>query len=167
MRKKAFSVLALGAVISFAYVGCTIESPPSGPTIVNVTQVQGGGPSTTSTPTAAPGAGGAIVFVRTGFFGGRCKPGDGEVRNGQPMKVECVGFATATPLGPNDEKLEPAVHGYECSWNAVDTAGSNVVRLQSAGDNPFNRDVVAVNPGRARITATVKGVVGSFDVEVR
>jgi hypothetical protein len=159
MRSRAAVVLA---ALSIAVLGCT----PEGDTII-VTPTQtlvmpttGNSSGATATPT--PGAT-AIKFVRTGFFGGRCPAGKGEVRNGQPIAVDCVGYATATPLGVNDEKLEPSQHGYECTWS---TDRSDVVRLESDGSNPFNVSVVAVRPGLARVTANVRGVTGHFDVTV-
>jgi hypothetical protein len=159
---KLFRFALVLALISS--VGCSLPTSPTPtqPIVINNTNtnLQGGG-GTGLTPTPTPG-GGVIVFVRTGFFGGSCANG-GEVRNGAPMKVGCVGFATATPLGPNDVKLTPTEHGYECAWS---NDHPEVVQLLDVGDNPFNIDVKALAAGTAHITATVKGVVGSFDVTV-
>lgn len=163
-RERVFS-LSMAAVWTLVVFGaltlaCTPPTGPSSPVVVNVNNIQGGN-GATATPTVAPG-GGAIVFVRTGFFGGRCTSG-GDVKNGQPLPIGCTGFATATPLGAGDVKLGPEVHGYECRWT---TDRPDVVSIAVSGDNPFNADVTALRSGTAHISATVKGVVGGFDVVV-
>lgn len=154
------------SLLAMSLCACCARNNPTAPTVVvNVNNVLNNIPEARPTPTSTPppGLDGVIVQVNTGFFGGIC-PGGGTVRNSQPLAVGCTGFATATPIGEGGLKLPPEVHGPLCTWT---TDRPDVVRLQLVGDNQFNVDVVALRPGVARVFATVKGVVGFFDVEVR
>ena len=144
----------------FALAGC--NAPPLSPTTVVITNTQTQNSAPTTQPNATTG-GNAVVAVRVGLFGGHCPDGT-PVRGGATeLKQGCIGFATATPLGAHNEKLEPSVHGDDCTWSG-DTSG---VIVFEPVENPFNRDIVALKPGTARISATVKGVTGSFEVVVK
>lgn len=113
----------------------------------------------TPTPIGSPGP---IASVGVGFFGGTCTSG-GEVRNNSPMKVGCRGDATATPKDAAGTKLEPVVHGPDCTWTNDNPAA---VTVFVDGDNPFNSVIEAKAAGTARICATVKQVTGCMTVVV-
>jgi hypothetical protein len=162
MKSRTLSFLAVCAVVLSAIVlmGCTT---PTSPVIVTTTVTNTQGGSTTTTPTDAPPASGPVVSVRVGLFGGACPDGSAIRGGATELKVGCTGYATATPLGAGNVKLPPEAHGPDCSWS-VDRP--DVVSLYAV-ENPFNRDIVALRAGTARVSATVKGVTGYFDVVVK
>jgi hypothetical protein len=162
MRTQSFASTMFAALVllgcALLLIGCTL---PTSPVVVttNVSNTQGD-PGPEPNDVTAPGA---VVRVRAGLFGGKCPDGASVAAGASELKVGCVGYATATPLGAGDIKLGTDVHGHECAWS---TDRPDVVSLLAV-ENPFNRDIVALRPGTARITATVKGISGVFDVVVK
>ena len=106
-----------------------------------------------------------IAQVRVGFYGFRCDDGIVVPRNGQgELPVGCTGFVTASPKNKNGDDVDSRIHGTQIQWR-VEQDG-NRVRVDDVNNTPFNKNLVALEPGPFGLCAMVRGVEGCLHGEV-
>ncbi len=167
MRSKLNSTVSAGALTALVIApalflwGCQAEDPAS-PSVVYVNQNQS---VTVGGPSPSPGSGGLPEgsVVRVEVYGDSC-PGGGQARPapGQ-LKAGCSMAITCTPKDRNGTPLPPEIHGPTATWSV---SGDSYVRVVPDGGNPFNAAALALAPGPAAITCTVKGVSGTLPTQV-
>ena len=107
-----------------------------------------------------------IDHVRVGFFSIRCIDGVTPPRNGEDLLLMgCTGFVTASPKNKNGDDIDARIHGDRIDWTLEQEIPN--VRVEDYPDVPFNKTVIAQNPGHFTLCATVKGVEGCLHGEVK
>ena len=107
-----------------------------------------------------------IDHVRVGFFSIGCIAGVTPPRNGERLlHMGCSGFVTATPKDKNGDDVDARIHGERIDWTLdQDEPG---VRMDDFPSVAFNKTVTATEPGHFKLCATVKGVRGCLNGEVK
>ena len=107
-----------------------------------------------------------IDHVRVGFFSIRCIDGVTAPRNGENLLLMgCSGFVTASPKNKNGDDIDARIHGDRIDWTLEQEEPS--VRVEDYTGVTFNKTVHATEPGHFRLCATVKGVKGCLNGEVK
>lgn len=129
---------------------------------------RGGGAyrATCSPPNFPLDAEDVIDHVRVGFFGIRCIDGVTPPRNGERLLLMgCTGSVTASPKNKDGDDVDPRIHGERIDWALEQEIP--VVRMDDYPDVTFNKYLTAQQPGHFKLCATVKGVTGCLDGEVK
>lgn len=155
-------LLLLSLAVLVAAVACQLP-PTDGDSNVNSNYivVNPGSPSTSPSPgdSGAPLPPGSRVAIFA--YGQIC--GNEAAPAKLPLKVGCRLLITATPKDSANNDIPSTVHGPFCSWTNSD---ANIAELNVSGDNQFNATLKGNAPGRAVVTATVKGLTGTLSVDV-
>lgn len=107
-----------------------------------------------------------IDHVRVGFFSVRCIDGVPPPRNGENLLLMgCSGFVTASPKNKNGDDIDARIHGERIDWTLEQEHVA--VRVEDYTGVAFNKMVHAVEPGHFKLCATVKGVTGCLNGEVK
>ena len=107
-----------------------------------------------------------IDHVRVGFFSIRCINGVPPPRNGEKLLLMgCTGFVTASPKNRNGDDIDARIHGPQITWTLDQY--EPVVTMEDFPDVTFNKTVTAREPGEFTVCATVKGVRGCLEGEVK
>jgi hypothetical protein len=107
-----------------------------------------------------------IDHVRVGFFSIGCIPGVRVPRNGERLLyMGCYGYVTATPKDKNGDDVDARIHGPNITWTLDQY--EPVVTMDDFPGVPFNKTVQARQPGEFTVCATVKGVRGCLEAEVK
>ena len=107
-----------------------------------------------------------IDHIRVGFFGIRCINGVTPPRNGEKLLLMgCTGFVTASPKNRNGDDIDARIHGENINWTLDQY--EPVVTLEDFPNVTFNKTVTARQPGEFTVCATVKGVRGCLEGEVK
>jgi len=107
-----------------------------------------------------------IDHVRVSFFGITCIPGVTPPRNGEKLLLMgCSGNVTATPKNKKGDDIDARIHGDKIEWTLEQELQN--VRMDDFPGVPFNKTLTAQNPGHFKLCATVKGVRGCLDGEVK
>jgi hypothetical protein len=107
-----------------------------------------------------------IDHVRVGFFSIGCIPGVTPPRNGERLLyMGCYGNITASPKDKNGDDIDARIHGPEIVWTLDQY--EPVVVMDDYPNVAFNKTVTARRPGEFTVCATVKGVRGCLEAEVK
>ena len=107
-----------------------------------------------------------IDHIRVGFFGISCIDGVTPPRNNERLLLMgCSGNVTATPKDRNGADVDARIHGPNISWTLEQEIP--VVRMDDFPGVTFNKTLTAQNPGTFKLCATVQGIRGCLDGEVR
>ena len=107
-----------------------------------------------------------IDHVRVGFFSIGCIPGVTPPRNGERLLLMgCYGYVTASPKDKNGDNIDPRIHGDRIDWTLDQY--EPVVTMDDFPNVPFNKTITARQPGEFTVCATVKGVRGCLEAEVK
>ena len=107
-----------------------------------------------------------IDHIRVGFFGIACIDGVTPPRNNERLLLMgCSGNVTATPKDIDGHDVDARIHGPRIDWSLEQEI--NVVEMHDYPGVAFNKTLTARNPGHFRLCATVKGVTGCMDGEVK
>ena len=107
-----------------------------------------------------------IDHVRVGFFGIRCIDGVTPPRNGERLLLMgCTGSVTASPKNRDGDDVDARIHGDRIEWSLQQEL--QVVRMDDYPGVAFNKYLTAGHPGHFKLCATVKGVTGCLDGEVK
>ena len=107
-----------------------------------------------------------IDHVRVGFFSIGCIPGVPPPRNGERLLLMgCYGYVTASPKDKNGDDIDARIHGDQIDWTL--SQYETVVTMDDFPGVPFNKTLTARQPGEFTVCATVKGVRGCLEAEVK
>lgn len=107
-----------------------------------------------------------IDHIRVSFFGIACIPGITPPRNNERLLLMgCSGNVTATPKDRDGHDVDARIHGSRIDWTLEQEI--NVVEMHEYPGVTFNKTLTARNAGHFKLCATVKGVEGCLDGEVR
>jgi hypothetical protein len=107
-----------------------------------------------------------IDHIRVGFFGIACIDGIVPPRNNERLLLMgCSGNVTATPKDRDGNDVDARIHGPRIDWRLEQEI--NVVEMHDYPGVTFNKTLTARNAGHFRLCATVKGITGCLDGEVR
>lgn len=163
-RKSAFAMLALvvGLAGTIALLGCTIQFYEGGDT--NTNSIAGpSGPSPAPTASANP-QGGSVATVTINAFGEACPAGVAPANQNRTVRVGCNLSVTVNPRdGAGQVIFNLAVTGGAPDYFRAAPTSSAATFTQDA-TNPFNGNVVGLNPGTILLEAAVRGVPSRPDV---
>jgi hypothetical protein len=109
-----------------------------------------------------------IDHVRVGFFGIRCIDGVTPPRNGERLLLMgCFGSVTASPKNRAGDDVDARIHGERIDWSLEQGHEAPAVHMDEYPGVAFNKYLTATNPGHFKLCATVKGVTGCLDGEVK
>ena len=107
-----------------------------------------------------------IASVRVSFFSIGCIPGVTPPRNGEKLLyMGCYGYVTASPKDRNGDDVDARIHGEHIDWTLDQY--ETVVTMDEFPGVPFNKTLQARRPGEFTVCATVKGVRGCLEGEVK
>ena len=107
-----------------------------------------------------------IDSVRVSFFSIGCIPGVPPPRNGEKLLLMgCYGYVTASPKDENGDDIDARIHGDHIDWTL--SQNETVVTMDDFPGVPFNKTITARHPGEFTVCATVKGVRGCLEAEVK
>ena len=107
-----------------------------------------------------------IDHVRVSFFSIGCIPGVPPPRNGERLLfMGCYGYVTASPKDKNGDDVDARIHGDHIDWTLAQEI--TIVSMDDFNGVPFNKILTARHPGEFTICATVKGVRGCLEAEVK
>jgi hypothetical protein len=107
-----------------------------------------------------------IAHVRVSFFSVGCIPGITPPRNGERLLyMGCYGYVTASPKKANGDDVDARIHGDRIDW-MLDQE-ETIVQMDEFPNVPFNKTLTARHPGHFTLCATVKGVTGCMEGEVK
>jgi hypothetical protein len=107
-----------------------------------------------------------IDHVRVGFFSIGCIPGVPVPRNGERLLLMgCYGYVTASPKDKNGDDIDARIHGSVIDWTLDQY--EPVVTMDDFPNVAFNKIIQARRPGEFTVCATVKGVRGCLEGEVK
>jgi hypothetical protein len=108
-----------------------------------------------------------IDSVRVSFFSIGCIPGVTPPRNGERLLfMGCYGYVTASPKDKKGDDVDARIHGERIDWT-LEQEEETVVSMDDFTGVPFNKILTARHPGHFKLCATVKGVKGCLDGEVK
>ena len=107
-----------------------------------------------------------IDHVRVGFFSVRCIDGVTPPRNGENLLLMgCSGFVTASPKNKDGDDIDARIHGDRIDWTLEQE--DPACAMEDYTGVTFNKTLHATEPGHFTLCATVKGVKGCLDGEVK
>jgi hypothetical protein len=107
-----------------------------------------------------------IDHVRVSFFAIGCIPGVPPPRNGDRLLLMgCYGYVTASPKDKNGDDIDARIHGERIEWTLAQEI--TIVSMDDFPGVAFNKILTARHPGEFTICATVKGVRGCLEAEVK
>jgi hypothetical protein len=107
-----------------------------------------------------------IDSVRVSFFAIGCIPGVPPPRNGEHLLfMGCYGYVTASPKDKNGDDIDARIHGDHIDWLLAQE--TTIVSMDDYPGVPFNKTLTARHPGEFTLCATVKGVRGCLEAEVK
>ena len=107
-----------------------------------------------------------IDHVRVGFYSVNCIPGVPAPRNGEKLLLMgCSGYVTASPKDKNGDDVDARIHGDHIEWTL--SQYEPVVTMDDFPNAAFNKIVQARQPGEFTVCATVRGVKGCLEAEVK
>jgi hypothetical protein len=107
-----------------------------------------------------------IDHVRVSFFGIGCIPGVTPPRNGERLLLMgCYGHVTASPKNKAGDDIDARIHGERIEWTL--SQEDTIVQMDEFPGVAFNKTLTARHPGHFTLCATVKGVRGCLEGEVK